>query len=97
VSNIYTNKNAGNPNAWTYVPDFSQQAFRDRTWENAGLRLTAQLVGGDVGVDGLHDLLGERGGAAPQEQGEREPEPAHALTIPAAPGARNRCATMRST
>ena len=43
VSNIYANKNAGNPNAWSYVPDLSRQAFRDRTWENAGLRLTAQI------------------------------------------------------
>ena len=44
MSNIYYNKNAGDPNAWTYVPDLSRQAFRDRTWENGGLRLTAQIT-----------------------------------------------------
>ncbi|MEP7307997.1 MAG: carboxypeptidase-like regulatory domain-containing protein [Acidobacteriota bacterium] len=43
VSNIYSNRNAGNPNAWLYDPDTSRQAFRDRTWENAGIRLTAQI------------------------------------------------------
>ena len=41
---MYYNKNAGNPNAWTYDPDFSRQAFRDRTWENGNLRLTAQIT-----------------------------------------------------
>ena len=44
VSNIYYNKNAGNPNVWTYDPDYSRQAFRDRTWDNANLRLTAQVT-----------------------------------------------------
>ncbi len=44
MSNIYYNKNAGDPNAWTYVPDLSRQAFRDRTWENGGLRLTTQIT-----------------------------------------------------
>ena len=44
ISNIYYNKNAGNPNAWLYDPDYSRQAFRDRTWENANLRLTAQIT-----------------------------------------------------
>jgi len=40
ISNMYYNKNAGNPNAWLYDPDYNRQAFRDRTWENANLRLT---------------------------------------------------------
>jgi Carboxypeptidase regulatory-like domain len=43
LSNIYVNKNAGNPNAWTYDPDYNQQVVRDRTWENGNLRLTAQI------------------------------------------------------
>jgi hypothetical protein len=44
LSNIYYNKAAGDPNAWLYVPDPARQAFRDRTWENANLRLTAQIT-----------------------------------------------------
>jgi hypothetical protein len=43
LPNIYYNRNAGDPNAWLYSPDFSRQAFRDRTWENGGLRLTTQI------------------------------------------------------
>ncbi len=42
VASMWVNKNAGNPNAWTYVPDFSQQAFDDGTWNNGSLRLTYQ-------------------------------------------------------
>jgi hypothetical protein len=41
---LYYNKNAGDPNAWTYVPDFSRQAFNDKTWQNASLRLTSQIT-----------------------------------------------------
>jgi hypothetical protein len=41
---MYYNLNAGNPNAWTYSPDKSRQAFRDRTWDNANLRLTTQIT-----------------------------------------------------
>ena len=36
--------NAGNPNAWTYVPDRSRQAINDRTWVNASVRLTTQIT-----------------------------------------------------
>ena len=42
--NMYHNKNAGDPNAWTYVPDLSRQAFQDRTNHNFNLRLTSQLT-----------------------------------------------------
>jgi hypothetical protein len=44
VANLYYNKNAGDPTKWTYDPDLSRQAFSDRTWENAGLRLTWQVT-----------------------------------------------------
>lgn len=43
VTGMYENKNAGNPNAWTYDPDLSQQAITDGTWKNTSLRLTWQL------------------------------------------------------
>jgi hypothetical protein len=42
--NLWFNQNAGNPNAWTYVPDFTRPAFTDRTYQNASLRLTAQVT-----------------------------------------------------
>ena len=42
--NMYHNKNAGDPNAWTYVPDLDRQAFQDRTNHNFNLRLTAQVT-----------------------------------------------------
>ena len=42
--NLYYNKNAGNPNAWTYQPDLSQQAYWDPTWENLTLRLSQQIT-----------------------------------------------------
>jgi hypothetical protein len=44
ISGLYYNKNAGDPNAWTYVPDFSRQAYEDHTWENTTLRLTWQAT-----------------------------------------------------
>ena len=40
---VFYNKNAGNPNAWLYVPDFSHQAVNDKTWVNGSARLTMQL------------------------------------------------------
>ncbi len=40
---IFYNKNAGNPNAWLYVPDLSHQAVNDKTWVNGSARLTMQL------------------------------------------------------
>ena len=42
ILNVWYNQNAGNPNAWTYVPDFSRPAFYDRTWENYTPRITWQ-------------------------------------------------------
>jgi hypothetical protein len=42
VSGMYYNKNAGNPNAWTYEPDLSRRAIYDGTWINVPLRLTWQ-------------------------------------------------------
>jgi hypothetical protein len=45
ITNMYYNLNAGNPNAWTYVPDKSRgQALFDRTWDNASVRLTWQAT-----------------------------------------------------
>ena len=42
VASMWVNKNAGNPNAWTYAPDFSNQAVDDGTWKNGSLRITYQ-------------------------------------------------------
>src|SRR5688572_3864421 len=42
ILNVFYNQNAGNPAAWTYVPDFSRPAFYDRTWENYTPRVTWQ-------------------------------------------------------
>ena len=40
--NVYYNGNTGNPNAWTYEPDYTRPAFSDRTWENYTPRITWQ-------------------------------------------------------
>jgi hypothetical protein len=40
--NLYYNQNAGDPNAWTYVPLLNQPAYSDRTWENYTPRITWQ-------------------------------------------------------
>src|SRR3954453_8564838 len=32
ISNMYYNRNAGNPTKWTYEPDLTRQAFNDKTW-----------------------------------------------------------------
>jgi hypothetical protein len=42
VGGIFFNKNTGNPNAWTYVPDTSQQAYSTGTWWDAQVRVTWQ-------------------------------------------------------
>jgi hypothetical protein len=42
VPSMWVNENAGNPNAWTYVPDKSQQALNDGVWKQGNLRLTYQ-------------------------------------------------------
>ena len=44
ITNMYYNKNAGNPNAWLYVKDETRQAFNDKTWQNASGRITAQVT-----------------------------------------------------
>ena len=44
ITNMYYNKNAGNPNAWLYVKDEARQAFNDKTWQNASGRITAQVT-----------------------------------------------------
>ena len=43
VAGMYYNKNAGNPNAWTYDPDFSRQAISDGVWNGTTLRTTWQI------------------------------------------------------
>ena len=42
VPSMWVNQNAGNPNAWTYVPDKTQQAINDGYWKQGNLRLTYQ-------------------------------------------------------
>ena len=44
ITNMYYNKNAGDPNKWLYDPDLSRQAFNDKTWQNASGRITAQIT-----------------------------------------------------
>ena len=44
TQNVYYNQNAGNPNAYTYVPDLSRLAFSDRLWENYTPRITWQAT-----------------------------------------------------
>jgi len=44
ITNMYHNVNAGKKNEWLYVPDKSQQAFNDKTWQNASARITAQVT-----------------------------------------------------
>jgi hypothetical protein len=44
VTGMYVNKNMGNPNAWTYEPDLTQQAITDGTWKNTSMRLTWQAA-----------------------------------------------------
>jgi len=43
ITGMFANKNAGNPNAWTYVPDLTLQARNDSSNLSNGLRLTWQL------------------------------------------------------
>jgi hypothetical protein len=44
IPNMYYNRNAGDPTKWLYDPDFSRQAFNDKTWQNASGRLTMQVT-----------------------------------------------------
>jgi hypothetical protein len=43
IENMYYNVNAGNPNAWTWVPDLDRPALNDSTWKSTTLRLTWQV------------------------------------------------------
>jgi hypothetical protein len=42
VGGIFRNRNAGDVNAWTYVPDESHQAKADSSWKNVSARFTWQ-------------------------------------------------------
>ncbi len=44
IAGLYINKNANNPNAWTYEPDLTQQAISDGTWRMGAVRSTVQLT-----------------------------------------------------
>src|SRR5688572_28157185 len=43
VPGMFANANAGNPNAWTYVPDRSRPAYQAASFNIFALRLTSQL------------------------------------------------------
>jgi hypothetical protein len=47
VTGMFLNKNAGNPNAWTYEPDVNQRATDGGTWVNGSARLTLQASSRD--------------------------------------------------
>ena len=42
VGGMFRNRNAGDVNAWTYVPDDSHQAVADSDWKNVSVRMTWQ-------------------------------------------------------
>ncbi|MEQ1907915.1 MAG: carboxypeptidase regulatory-like domain-containing protein [Vicinamibacterales bacterium] len=44
VAGVFINKNAYNPNAWTYDPDPSQPLATDGTWRMAAVRATVQAT-----------------------------------------------------
>ena len=43
VADMWTNQNANNPNAWTYVPDLSRPAVKDTHYTGGDGRLTWQI------------------------------------------------------
>jgi hypothetical protein len=43
VADMFFNKNANNPNAWTYEPDLSRPAFKDTHYQGGDARLTWQI------------------------------------------------------
>jgi hypothetical protein len=43
-TNVYYNVNAGDPQAWLYVPDMNRLSYSDRTFESASGRVTAQVT-----------------------------------------------------
>lgn len=44
MSTVFYNVNAGDPAKWLYAPDYGRLEYSDRTFENAGLRLTWQAT-----------------------------------------------------
>jgi len=44
ASNMWFNRNAGDPTKWHYDPDYTRPAFSDRRQRNASIRLTVQLT-----------------------------------------------------
>ena len=44
VADMFFNKNANNPNAWTYEPDLNRPAFKDTHYEGGDARLTWQIA-----------------------------------------------------
>ena len=44
VADMFFNKNANNPNAWTYESDLSQPAFKDTHYQGGDARLTWQVT-----------------------------------------------------
>jgi hypothetical protein len=42
VAGMFVNRNANNPNAWTYDPDLSQPAFKDTHYQGGDVRVTWQ-------------------------------------------------------
>ncbi|HVZ24168.1 MAG TPA: carboxypeptidase regulatory-like domain-containing protein [Vicinamibacterales bacterium] len=44
VASMWVNKNAGNPNTWTYAPDYGQQAVTDGVWKQSNARVTWQAT-----------------------------------------------------
>ena len=65
VSGMYYNKNAGDPNAWTYEPDLTRRAMYDGTWLNVPLRLTWQPATHKCTSSGRAAVPGVRGGGSP--------------------------------
>jgi Carboxypeptidase regulatory-like domain len=43
-TNVYYNRNAGDPTEWLYAPDASRRAYSDRLFENASARVTWQMT-----------------------------------------------------
>jgi hypothetical protein len=43
VADMFFNKNANNPNAWTYEPDLTRPAFKDTHYQGGDARLTWQV------------------------------------------------------
>jgi hypothetical protein len=43
VASMWVNRNAGNPNAWTYEPILTEQAVADGDWNNGSGRITWQI------------------------------------------------------